>query len=89
MLILTNTWNKVGMFVAQVVFPVTLKARKKLSMGEGTLLHTEVATKPYTPMLSTLRPLYKGSAGIFFVNETNIGLRDEVRWKQELQETDD
>lgn len=76
MLILTNTWNEVGTFVAQVVFPVTLKARKKLSMGEGTLLHTEVATKPDTPMLTTLWPPYKGSAGIFFVKETNIGLCD-------------
>lgn len=44
-------------------------------MGGGTLLHTEVAMKPQTPTLSTLHPLYKGSAGIFFVKETDTGLR--------------
>lgn len=64
------------MFVAEVVFPVTLEARKKLSMGEGTLLHMEVAMEPYTPMLSTLHPLYKGSAGIFFMKETDVRLCD-------------
>lgn len=44
------------MFVAQVVSPVTPKARKKPSVGEGTLRHPEVAVKPQTPTLPTLRP---------------------------------
>lgn len=69
-LIPTNTWKEVGTFVAQVVLPVTLKARKRPSTGEGTPLRMEVAMKPYTPMLPTLHPctrevpapLWSGSA---------------------------
>lgn len=76
MLILTNTWNEVGMFVAQVVFSVTLKARKNLFMVEDMLLYTKVTMKPYTLIQSTQHPLYKVSAGIFFVKETNTGLCD-------------